>query len=114
MLPLKKVLCPTDFSDPSYEGLKVGQELALYFAAELWLIHVIPPIPVYGPFPDLPISTTFNIPLYQQELVAFSENALKEVVEQRLSAEVRAHTRVAVGDAAQQIVWAAGKESFDL
>jgi nucleotide-binding universal stress UspA family protein len=114
MLPLTKILCPTDFSEHSYEGLKVGRELALHFAAQMWLIHVIPPIPVYGPFPDLPIGTTFNIPLYQQELVAYSENALREVVEKRLLPEVSAQILVAVGDAAPQIVRAARQENFDL
>ena len=31
MLPLKKILCPTDFSDPSFEAMKVATELALHF-----------------------------------------------------------------------------------
>ncbi len=114
MLPLKKVLCPTDFSEPSYAGLKAGRELAVHFGAELWLIHVIPPIPVYGPFPDLPVAASFDIPQYQQELVAYSKKALQDVVEQRLAPEVRAQTLVAVGDAAQQIVRAARKEDCDL
>jgi hypothetical protein len=34
MLLLKKILCPTDFSEPSYRALKAARELALHFSAE--------------------------------------------------------------------------------
>ena len=44
MLPFKKILCPTDFTEPSYEALRVANELALHFSAELLLIHVVNPI----------------------------------------------------------------------
>jgi hypothetical protein len=37
MLPFKKILCPTDFSDPSYESLKAAAELAGHFAGDLYL-----------------------------------------------------------------------------
>jgi len=46
MLPLKKILCPTDFSDPSFEALNVAIELAVHFSSELILIHVVAPIPI--------------------------------------------------------------------
>jgi len=31
MLPFRKILCPTDFSEPSYEAIKVASELASHF-----------------------------------------------------------------------------------
>lgn len=37
MLPIHKIVCPTDFSDPSYEGLKVAKEFAEQFSAVLIL-----------------------------------------------------------------------------
>ena len=46
MLPFKKILHPTDFSEPSYEALKAANELALHFSAELCLVHVVSPIPI--------------------------------------------------------------------
>ncbi len=55
MLPITKILWPTDFSEPSYEALKVADEMALHFSAELIITHVVTPIPVipihsrYGP-----------------------------------------------------------------
>ncbi|MFO7559333.1 MAG: universal stress protein [Desulfobacterales bacterium] len=45
MLPINKIICPTDFSDPSYEGLKTAAELAGNFGAELILVHVVMPMP---------------------------------------------------------------------
>jgi nucleotide-binding universal stress UspA family protein len=46
MLPIKRILCPTDFSDPSYEAIKAASELASHFGAEMILLHVVPPAPV--------------------------------------------------------------------
>ena len=46
MLPITKILWPTDFSEPSYEALKVADEMALHFSAELIITHVVTPIPV--------------------------------------------------------------------
>jgi len=42
MLPLKKILAPTDFSEPSYAALDHAVELAAHFDAELCLLHVVP------------------------------------------------------------------------
>jgi hypothetical protein len=33
MFPAKKILCPTDFSDPSFVGLKGANEFAEHFSA---------------------------------------------------------------------------------
>jgi nucleotide-binding universal stress UspA family protein len=35
---LKKIVCPTDFSEPSFEALQAAVELARHFAAELIVI----------------------------------------------------------------------------
>ena len=43
MLPFKKILAPTDFSEPSFEGLKAADELARHFSAEVRLVHVVSP-----------------------------------------------------------------------
>ena len=58
MLPITKILWPTDFSEPSYEALKVADEMALHFSAELIITHVVTPIPVI-PIHDDP--TSFNL-----------------------------------------------------
>jgi len=35
MLPLKRILCPTDFSEPAFAALQRAEELARHFSAEL-------------------------------------------------------------------------------
>lgn len=45
MLPVKKVLCPTDFSEPSYTALAAASELAAHFGAALIMVHVIEFLP---------------------------------------------------------------------
>ena len=52
MLPLKRILCPTDCSEPSYAALRVAAELDGHFKAPLDVLHVIPPVPVYLPSPE--------------------------------------------------------------
>jgi nucleotide-binding universal stress UspA family protein len=114
VIPFKKILCPTDFSKPSYEALKAATDLALHFAAELWIVHVIPLVPVYSSEPDTAFAASFDIPLYQQELSTQSEKALSDILHQRVPPELSTHTFVAMGDAAQQIIKTAEQEQVDL
>jgi len=46
MLPLKKILCPYDYSAASDEILKASNELALHFSAELVVLYAIESMPV--------------------------------------------------------------------
>ena len=117
MLPFKKVLCPTDFSEPSYEALKAANELALHFSAELYLVHVVAPIPrlsvskapeVHGGPHDL------NIPLHLEKLEEEADARLHQVADERLSKELRVHHIVVHGGAADEIVRVAKKENVDL
>ena len=45
MLPFHTVLCPLDFSEPSYKALHNAVEVASHFKAELLLLHVVTPAP---------------------------------------------------------------------
>jgi hypothetical protein len=55
LLPLKKLLCPTDFSEPSYQALNVANESALHFSSELFVVHVIAPVPLVPVAPAAPV-----------------------------------------------------------
>ena len=114
MLPFTRILCPTDFSEPSYAALKDAAELAGHFSAELLVIHVLPPVPVPYPYPEPPVYSSFDVALYQQEMTLFSQNTLKEVVAQKVSPPVRPLTTVVTGDAAQEIIRLAEQEQVDL
>lgn len=108
MLPLKKILCPTDFSAPSYTALNHAVELAQHFDAELWLIHVVPFLPVTAP--DLVVVA--NVPSDAERM----DDARKELSHAiaRVPAGVQVHTEVRMGYADKEIVCVAHDEGFDL
>jgi nucleotide-binding universal stress UspA family protein len=45
MLKIKKIVCPTDFSEPSLKGLAYAVEMAKAFRAELRVVYVLPIVP---------------------------------------------------------------------
>jgi nucleotide-binding universal stress UspA family protein len=114
VIAFKKILCPTDFSPPSLEALKRAIDLAGHFAAELWVVHVIPPVPPPAPVSDATFGLSFDLPLYQQELSASSETALKELLERQVPPGLSAHPVLASGDPAQEIIRTAEDQKIDL
>jgi nucleotide-binding universal stress UspA family protein len=112
MLPLKKIVCPTDFSEPSFEALQAAVELARHFSAELIVVHVVQPIPLVAA--EHMSSAAFNVPAYQAEMEMSSRILLKEQIEQRIPEGVAARPQVLLGDPADQIVQAAADEKADL
>ncbi len=45
MFSIQKIICPIDFSEHSYDALKIAVEMARQFSSEVILLHVITPIP---------------------------------------------------------------------
>ncbi len=111
MLPFEKILCPTDFSEPSYEAVKAAGELAHHFAAELCVVHVVSPVPTV-PVGHEP--SAFNIPLYEHELEASSKRSLEEIINQMEWRDLKVRLIVLRGNAAEEIVKVAEGEKVDL
>jgi nucleotide-binding universal stress UspA family protein len=123
MLPCKQILVPTDFSKPSYKAVAAAGELALHFSSTLWVVHVIPPIPIpHGTIPAMPpggaqpeLHPGFDIVAYREELETSAMESLKEVIKQRVRPPVKAaHPLVLWGDAAPQITSCADEKEIDL
>lgn len=113
MLPIKNILCPTDFSEPSYEALKAADELATHFSATLHLVNVIPVVPIV----EAPIgveSASFNVASYQQELEGQAEKSIKTLVEQKVSKGVNVVTEVLIGNAAGEVIRYTTEKNIDL
>jgi nucleotide-binding universal stress UspA family protein len=111
MFPAEKILCPTDFSDPSFVGLKGANELAEHFSAELLLVHVVSPVQVYpGPHPG----PDFDLSGYLKEMVNASRESLEEVAKDRTSTNLKIRTSVLQGNPADQIVGLAKSEKVDM
>ncbi len=112
MLPFKKILCPTDFSEPSYEALQVANELALHFSSELLVVHVVAPVPIVLAAPPVPVA--FNVPEYQQEMERSSRKLLEDLVKKKVQEKIWVRAEVLLGEAADQIVKIADEEKVDL
>ena len=110
MLPLKRILCPTDFSDPSLHALEAAKELALHFNARLFLLHVITP-PTTVPTLN---AATMQMTAYQDALEKPSTEALSSVVKRNIPAEIDAVQVVETGSPPDEIARTAAKERVDL
>jgi nucleotide-binding universal stress UspA family protein len=111
MLPLKKILCPTDFSEPSFEAVKVAKEWAAFFSAELLLLHVVSPAPI------IPVGPDFVIPdlvVPEQELESSVNKSLAEMISTFGLNELKVRSQILIGNAADEIVRTAEKEQTDL
>ena len=73
MFPVKRIVAPTDFSEPSLEGLRNAIELAEKFDAELIILYVIEP-PVWSGLAYSP--TGYNPPDITESL---KEEAMKSL-----------------------------------
>lgn len=111
MLPIKKICCPTDFSEPSREALKAACEMATHFGAEMVLVHVVTPIPVI-PVHDDP--TSFNLPMYEKEMEQSAEKALKKIQQEQVPQNIQSRVLVTQGDPATRIVNLVEEENMDM
>jgi nucleotide-binding universal stress UspA family protein len=121
MLPIKKVLCPTDFSDPSLIALKAADEIAAHFSATLSVVHVIEPIPAASKYigeaqsveiPEEPKG--FNIPEYQEHLEDAAKKLLQETIDQHVSEGIEVRPYLLHGNAADEISRIANDQDVDL
>jgi nucleotide-binding universal stress UspA family protein len=111
MLPVKKIICPTDFSEASKEGLRAAEELARHFGADLFLVHVIAPLPT---IPGASAPTGFHIPSVLKEIQASAMKMLEHLIKRDVSMRVRVEPVVLQGDPAREIVRVAEERSADL
>ena len=101
VLPLKKLLCPTDFSEPSREALKVAVEFASHFGAQLSLVNVVPLLPVLPRDPNY----AFKVPEYEQMLHADAEERLNELVGEVTTPGKKIRKVVGRGDEDSELVF---------
>jgi nucleotide-binding universal stress UspA family protein len=103
-LNIKKILCPTDFSDQAYEALLAAADLARDYSAELLVAHVVESLP--------PLLGGGNDPVAQfQERCRQKEKEGKERLEQLINkgkpADIQVSTLIKIGHPAIQVLdWA--------
>jgi nucleotide-binding universal stress UspA family protein len=116
MLPFRRILVTTDFSETSLEALPVAVEIASHFQAELLLVHILP---VDTPTPwDIPPYADFGLaslplPEYEAQVKQEVERRLAVVAAKRVHG-VTVRGLVGRGDAAGEISRMATVEKADL
>jgi nucleotide-binding universal stress UspA family protein len=108
MLPLQKILWPTDFSDASYKSLEIVKELAARFSAAVWAIHVVQPVSVFS------AELTVTLPAYEKDLLEYSRAALDKAITARVCSEMQIHPVIRVGSPAHEIVRFAEEEKMEI
>ena len=117
MLPFRKILATTDFSEASLAAIPAAAELAKHFDAELWLVHVLP---VDTPTPwDVPPYADFGLasmplPEYEAQVRQEVERRIQQVMATHVPVGVRAQTVVGRGDPASEIGRIAKEKGVDL
>ncbi len=113
MFPFKKILVPTDFSEPSFCGLKMAGEMAKHFDTEILIVNVHKPIPRL-PKPRVEASeTTFDISAYEKQILAEAQDHLIELGTEIFGEQIRPRVIVREGEAAHEILNVADEENVD-
>jgi len=116
MLPFRRILITTDFSDTSLEAIPIAVEIASHFNAELLLVHVLP---VDTPTPwDIPPYADFGLaslplPEYEAQVRQEVERRLAMVTAKHVHG-VKVRSQVGRGEAAAEVNRIAAEEKADL
>jgi universal stress protein A len=110
MLPVRRILAPTDFSGPACSCIRAASEVAEHFGAELLLVNIVPALPGVPPDPNY----VFKIPEFEKYLHAEATERLRQASEELVSRNVKVRTMVGHGSAADEIVLIAKNEGADL
>jgi nucleotide-binding universal stress UspA family protein len=107
---IQRILAPTDFSEPSAQGLRSALELAEAFGAKLLLLHVVepPPYPVEGIVPSRVGATLLD------DLERQAANDLAQMLPEARGSRVEVTRSVVVGIPYRKIVEVAETEKSDL
>lgn len=112
MLPIKTIVCPTDFSEPSQAALQTACELAQHFDAELRLLHVLLYTP---PFPsDMIVVAAPNFYPSDRERFEEAHRQLEDLIRTSVPDNVRVEAAVKMGHVAHEIVCAADDNNADI
>lgn len=111
MLPIKRILCATDFSEPSFKGIETANELADHFSAELIFINVVTPLYPIGA-PGVP--SGYKAEKYYEEMYEFATTSLEEIEKKRITGGIKIQKVVVQGNAADEIIKHAENENVDV
>jgi universal stress protein A len=110
-MKFKKILCPTDFSDPAAKALKVAADMALDYSSELLVVNVVEPIPTVSAADTFPLN---YLRQYLSEAESISKKRLQELITKLVPAQIKVRPVILTGQAALRTVDLADKLKVDL
>jgi universal stress protein A len=111
MLPFKKIMSPTDFSEPSDIALGAAIELAEHFSSQLLLVHVVAPLSVA---PTMTGHSAISFSEIMDEMRSSTDNLLNHMVENKIPDHIKARSQMLEGVPAEEISRYAKEENVDL
>lgn len=120
MITFKKILLPTDFSEASFEALKIANDLAVHFAARLYIVHSIDAFPPLAyavsaePGAAQPTPVAFDIETYRKELEKEATKKINEAIDTYVSKELTTSPILMHGNPAEEIGRITQEKQVDL
>ncbi|RKZ11822.1 hypothetical protein DRQ50_12950, partial [bacterium] len=113
MFPFRKILCPTDFSEPSLCGLRLAADMAAGNDTEIVVVNVHRPIPHLPTPRDEAPDTTFDVTSYQEQVRTETEKQLATFAAEALPGDTKIRLVVRMGRPARKILECAEEEKVD-
>lgn len=104
----KRILVPLDFSPPSQRALRFARNWADFFAARVWLMHVVEPTTAVGEFVTVPLGQV------QRDIPGKANAALTELARTEFPSSILVQVIVRKGTAFNEIAVAARDVRADL
>ena len=117
MLPIKTILCSTDFSSSSFRGLEAAVELARHFDSKLIVTHVVHSMPSMASASALSLAEmagSFNISKFQSQVEQQAREEVTNAVMERTDPKMDVEIVIRSGNAADQILETAHEKDADL
>ena len=111
MLPVKKIVTTTDFSELSLVGIQAAAELAQTFGAVLILVHVIHPLQTVSGAAAL---AGYHLSKTDKERTDEVSTRAKKLLREKIPETIRKDIRILHGEPDEEIVKLAKKESVEL
>ncbi len=111
MLPVKKIIATTDFSQSALSGVNTAVELARTFDADLILVHVTQPLQTVSGATTM---AGYHLPKVEEEIRDEVTQLADNLVVSAIPDGVRSDVRILRGKPAQEISDLAEKENADM
>ncbi len=115
MVTFERILCPTDFSEPSRQAIDLARTLAVQFGAELRIMHCVEPVTIHGPTVDIGApASNFDMAGYQDMILKQAEESLRALSAELSSRELEVSIHLARGKPGDEIAVHAKAFNADL